>query len=64
MEKTIVKAFAKHMCERYFKSFVWADGVCKPDIECNEDQLLTVKEIVRMEELPNCLPNSSRLEVC
>ncbi len=43
LEKTIVKAIGKHMCERYFTSFVWEGGVCKPDIECGENELLTVK---------------------
>ena len=64
MEKTIVKAFAKHMCERYFKSFGWADGVCKPDIECNDDELLTIKEDSSMRNSQICLINSTRLEVC
>ena len=43
LEKTIVKAMGKHMCERYFTSFVWEGGVCKPDIECGDNELLTVK---------------------
>ncbi len=44
MEKTIVAAVGKHMCQRYFKSFVWEGGICKPDVECGENELLTVKE--------------------
>ena len=53
MEKTIVKAFAKHMCERYFKSFVWVDGICKPDIECGENELLTVHGLKDEDKMVN-----------
>jgi prepilin-type N-terminal cleavage/methylation domain-containing protein len=42
-EKSIVKSFAQHICQKYFKSFKWDGDNCIPNTTCETDQLLTIK---------------------